>query len=126
MNTKMDDILNTLEVANRNAIALKAKDIEDFEYLLHHVSVDANGEETLHHCYLYDHIANIFVQGHLTVRDGKAYLNGKAVKEGNFHVIVGLEQTQECVWSDEDAIANKIKPKKMLEGMSLKQKSKEW
>jgi len=126
MITKMDELLNSLEMANRKEISLKEKGIEDFEYLLHHVVVDDNGIETLHHCYLFDHIANMFEQGHLTVRDGKAFLNGKAVKEGNFHVISGLETPQEVVWSDEDAIENNIKPKKMVFGMTLKQKSKEW
>ena len=126
MNTEINELLNYLERTNRKLISLKEKGIEDFEYLLHHVIVDDKGEETLHHCYLYDHIANMFVQGHLTIRDGKAYLNGKAVKDGNFHVLVGLEEKQEVAWADDDAIANKIKPKKMISGMTLKQKSKEW
>lgn len=102
------------------------KGIEDFEYLLHHVEVDDNGEEEIHHCFVYDHIGNLFKQAHLFIKDGKVYLNDEEVKEGLFHVIKGLEPTQEVVWSDEEAKENDIKPKGMRSGMTLKEKAKEW
>lgn len=102
------------------------KPIEDFEYLLHHIEVDDKGKEKIHHCLVYDHIANMFEQAHLLIKDGKAYLNNREIKEGLFHIIKGLEPTQEVVWSDEEAKENKIKPKKMIAGMSLKEKAKEW
>ena len=41
-------------------------------------------------------------------------------------MIKGLEGTQEVVWSDKEAEENKIKPKEMKSGMTLKEKSKEW
>ncbi len=98
----------------------------DYEYLLHHIETDDNGKEEIHHCFVYDHIANMFEQAHLFIKDGKVYLDDKEIKEGLFHVIKGLEGTQEVVWSDKEAEENKIKPKEMKSGMTLKEKSKEW
>gem|GEM_PF-6974295 len=110
-------------------VALEAKmggePLKDFEYLIHHIETK-DGKEEIHHCYLYDHIANLFEQAHLDIKGGKAYLDGKLVKDGTFHVIVGLEKTQKVVWTDEEAKAAKIKPKSMRAGMTLKQKAKEW
>lgn len=126
MKNYMDDLLLQLEVANFRAFEFKEKQLEDFEYLLHHITINDDDEEELHHCYLLDHMANMFEQNHLVVRDGKAYLGGKSIKSGNFHVVVGLEPKQQVVWVDKDAIENKIKPKKMVEGMTLKQKAREW
>ena len=100
--------------------------IDDHEYLFHHVLTDENGEEKLHHCFFYDHIGNMFEQQHLTVKNGKVYVDGKSVKNGVFHIIKGLEPSQEVVWSDEEAVSSKIKPKQMRAGMTLKDKSKEW
>ena len=100
--------------------------LEDFEYLLHHVESDEKGKEEIHHCYIYDHISNLFEQDHLVIRNGKAYLNNKEIKDGLFHIIKGLEPTQETVWSDKEAEENKITPKKMKAGMTLKEKAKEW
>ncbi len=88
--------------------------LEDFEYLLHHITIDDDGKEEIHHCFLYDHIGNLYQQEHLTT------------KKGTFHVITGLEPTQEVAWSDEMAEENNIKPKMMKSGMSLKKKSKVW
>lgn len=99
--------------------------LKDFEYLIHHIETK-DGKEEIHHCYLYDHIANLFQQGHLVIKGGKALLDGKAVKDGTFHVIIGLEKTQKVVWTDAEAKEAKIKPKKMRAGMTLKQKAKEW
>lgn len=99
--------------------------IKDFEYLIHHIETK-DGVEEVHHCCLYDHIANLFDQGHLTIKNGKALLDGKAVKDGTYHVIVGLEEKQEVAYSNKEAIAAKIKPKKLRAGMTLKQKAKEW
>ena len=101
------------------------KPLKDFEYLIHHIETKG-GKEEVHHCFLYDHIANLYVQGHLEVRGGKAYLDGKAVKDDTFHVIVGLEKTQEVVWTDAEAKEAKIKPKAMRAGMSLKKKARVW
>lgn len=100
--------------------------IEDYEYLLHHIETDDNGKEIIHHCFIYDHIANMFEQAHLLIKDGKVYLDGKKIKGGLFHVIKGLEPTQEVVWSDEEAKENKIKPKEMKSGMTLREKAREW
>lgn len=100
--------------------------IENYEYLLHHIEIDADGNEVIHHCLVYDHIANMFEQEHLIVVNGKVYYKNKQIKNGVFHVISGLEETQQTCWSDEQAVENKITPKKMVPGMTYKNKSKEW
>ncbi len=102
------------------------KSLDNYEYLLHHIEIDGKGAETVHHCYLYDHIANLYEQKHLVVKNGKVYIDGKVVKNGSFHIITGLEPTQDITWSDEEAEKNKIKPKRMKAGMSHKEKIKEW
>jgi len=99
--------------------------LEDFEYLIHHIEVKDN-EESVHHCLMVDHIANTFEQSHLWIDKGKVYLDGKEIKEGYFHIIKGLEPTQEIAWSEKEATDAKIKPKQMKVGMTLKEKSKEW
>jgi len=104
----------------------KEKQLEDFEYLLHHVVTDENGKEVIHHCYILDHMANLFEQQHIVVKDGKATIGRKKITDGVFHIIKGLEPTQEITWSDEEARNNKIKPKKMAKGMTYKEKAKEW
>lgn len=106
--------------------SIKKRGFADFEYLLHHIHIGKDGKEEIHHCLLCDHIANLFEQAHLAVKKGVAYLEGKKIQDGIFHVIKGLESTQEAVWSDIEARENKIKPKAMKKGMSLKDKSKEW
>jgi hypothetical protein len=105
---------------------IEKRTLEDYEYLLHHIEIDDKGKENIHHCLVYDHIANMFEQDHLLIKNGKVYLGDKEIKEGIFHVIKGLEPTQEIVWADEEAEENGIKPKKMKAGMSLLEKSKEW
>ncbi|GAG28225.1 unnamed protein product [marine sediment metagenome] len=97
-----------------------------YEYLLHHIAVDDSGKEEVHHCYVYDHLGNLFTQAHLLIKDGKGFLDGKEIKEGLFHIISGLEVFQEVAWSNEEAEENNIRPKEMKAGMTLKQKSKEW
>ena len=100
--------------------------LKEFEYLLHHIIIDDKGKEEIHHCLVYDHVGNMFEQGHLVVEDGKVILDGKKIKDGTFHVLKGLESSQEVVWSDEEAKENKITVKKMKSGMTLKDKSKVW
>lgn len=100
--------------------------LEDFEYLLHHITIDDKGNEEIHHCFLYDHIGNLYQQGHLTIKKNKIFLDGKKIKEGSFHVITGLEPEQEVAWSDEMAKENDVTPKMMKSGMTLKDKSKVW
>lgn len=104
----------------------RQRGFEDFEYLLHHIHFSEKGKEEIHHCLVYDHIANMFEQAHLLVKDGRVYIDGKLIKEGIFHVIKGLEPTQGVVWSNEEAKEHKIKLKNMKAGMSLKEKSAEW
>jgi len=105
---------------------MDSKPIEDFEYLLHHIEIDEKGNETIHHCFVYDHLGNLFKQEHILVKNGVVQIGNKKVKEGIFHIISGLEETQEICWSDEQAKENDIVPKKMSAGMTYKQKSKEW
>lgn len=104
----------------------KETGMKDYEYLLHHIEVDDNGDEIIHHCYIYDHLANLFEHGHLVVRDGKIFINGKKAKDGVYHVITGLEKKQDICWSDKEAKEHSVRPKKMRAGMSFKKKSKEW
>jgi len=99
--------------------------LEDFEYLIHHIEVK-NDEESVHHCLLVDHIANTFEQSHLWIDKGKVYLDGKEIKEGYFHVIKGLEPTQEITWSNEEAMEAGIKPKEIKTGLTKKEKAKLW
>jgi len=98
----------------------------DYEYLLHHMAVDDDGNEKVHHCFPYDHLGNLFTQAHLLIKNGKVFLDGKEVKEGLFHVLTGLEPKQEVAWSNEEAKENGIRPKEMKAGMTLKQKAEEW
>ena len=99
--------------------------LKDFEYLIHHIASD-DGKEIVHHCFMYDHIANLFEQGHLVIKDGKATLDGKVVKEGTYHVIIGLEPTQEVSYSNAMAAKAGIRAMKLRSGMTAKQKAKEW
>jgi len=106
--------------------SITKRGFEDFEYLLHHIHIDEGGKEEIHHCFLCDHIANLFEQAHLVVKKGVVYLEGKKIQDGILHVIKGLESTQEAVWSDIEAKENKIKPKAIKKGMSLGEKAKKW
>ena len=99
--------------------------LEDFEYLIHHIEIK-DEKELVHHCLLVDHIANTFEQSHLWIDNGKIYLDGKEIKEGYFHIIKGLEPTQEVTWSDEEAIEAGIKPKEIKTGLTKKEKAKIW
>uniref|UniRef100_A0A6M3K3Z6 Uncharacterized protein n=1 Tax=viral metagenome TaxID=1070528 RepID=A0A6M3K3Z6_9ZZZZ len=107
-------------------IAESRKQLEEYEYLLHHIEKDGKGNETIHHCLVYDHLANMFEQEHLVVSKGKVRYKGKVVEDGVYHVIAGLESTQDICWSNEEAEENKITPKGMTAGMKFKQKAKEW
>lgn len=102
------------------------KQLKDYEYLLHHIEKDSTGKETIHHCLVYDHLANMFEQEHLVVKKGKVTYKGKTVKEGAFHVISQLESTQDVCWSNDEAKENKISPKNMIAGMKFKEKGKVW
>ena len=102
--------------------------IKDYEYLLHHLHSGGNkvGDEEIHHCLVYDHKCNLFTQGHLVVKGGKAYIDGKAAKDDTYHIIAGLEPTQDINWSDEEAVKSGIKPKALVHGMKNKEKAKAW
>jgi len=115
-----------LEKADKEGAEEILPALKDYEDLLHHIHTKGDGEEEIHHCLILDHIANMFEQAHLWIKDGKIYLNEKEIKEGVFHVIKDLEPTQEVVWSDKEAEENKITAKKMKVGMTLSQKAKEW
>jgi len=114
-----------LEFAVLEAAMKRGLPLEDFEYLIHHIE-KFGGKEEIHHCYLYDHIGNLYEQGHLEIKGGKAYLDGKLVKDGLFHIIKGFEKSQEVAYTNAEAVKAKIKPKAMKAGMTLKQKAKEW
>ncbi|KKN17261.1 hypothetical protein LCGC14_0967670 [marine sediment metagenome] len=117
-------IIKTVKYKKANGYSEEG--LKEYEYLLHHIVVDDKGVEDVHHCLVYDHIANMFEQAHLVVKDGKVTLEGKTIKDGTFHVLKGIEPLQEVSWSDEEADENKIKAKKMRSGMTFKEKSKEW
>lgn len=109
----------------KSAAVAEEKQLKDFEYLIHHV-VTEDGKEEVHHCRLYDHLGNLFTQGHLVIEDGVAKLDGHKVTSGTFHVLTGLEPTQEICWSDGEALEKGITPKKMVDGMTSKKKAKVW
>ena len=128
MKKKIKRILQGVKRAAYHALleALEERPLKDFEYLIHHIETE-KGVEKIHHCFLYDHIGNLFKQSHLIIdKNGKATLDGKAIEDEFFHVIVGLEETQEVVWIDTEAKDAGIKPKAMRAGMTKKQKAKEW
>lgn len=100
--------------------------LEDYEYLIHHVVVGEDGKENLHHCFLFDHIGNLFEHDHLIVKDGEIRIVGKKITDGVFHIIKGLESGQDVAWSDEEATERGIVPKKMRAGMTAKEKAEEW
>ena len=99
--------------------------MEDWEYLIHHLHGDS-GKEIIHHCRLYDHKANLYVLTNLAVKDGKATIDGKKIEDGILHVVIGLEPNQEVCWSDDEASKAGISSKRMLDGMTKKDKAKEW
>lgn len=113
------------QIAEKLRKQLDEENLETFEYLIHHVEVDGD-KEIIHHCNMYDHIGNLFEQAHLYFDNGKVYLDGKEIKEGHYHVIKGLEPKQEVAWSEEEATKAGIKPKRMMSGMTLKEKAKVW
>ena len=128
-------LLAELEAALKSLAPSKPKEklliqnkaqLEDYEYLLHHIEKDDNGKEIIHHCFVFDHIANLFQQEHIVIIGGKVFYKGKKVKDGIYHVISGLEPTQDICWSDVEAEENKIAPKEMVAGMKYKQKAKVW
>ena len=104
---------------------LNEDQLPDYEYLLHHIERD-DGKEIIHHCLVYDHLGNMFQQEHLIISEGKVTYKGKIIKDGTFHVISGLEQSQDVCWSNDEAEANKIIPKDMIAGMKFKDKAKVW
>jgi len=68
--------------------------LADWLYLIHHVHTDDNtGEEELHHCFLVDHLGNLYTIDHIIDDDGVVY-----------HALVGLAEDQEVFWSNEEAI----------------------
>ncbi len=68
--------------------------LESYLYLLHHVHLNDNGTEELHHCFVLDHLGNKFTVDHIKGADGNIY-----------HAIIGLEDDQVVFWSEEEAEA---------------------
>lgn len=112
-------------IINEEIQKLREDTIKDFEYLIHHID-RKHGKEVVHHCRLYDHIGNMFIQDHLIIKNNIARLNNKKLSDGTFHVITGLEPIQEVCWSDSEAEVAGIKPKMMIDGMTKKDKAKVW
>lgn len=88
--------------------------LEDYEYLLHHIHIGEGEEERIDHCLLFDHLGNAFELEHLKQ------------EEETYHVVKGLESSQDVAWSDEQAREEEIEPKKMKKGMSFPEKADEW
>jgi len=71
-------------------------ELEDWLYLIHHLHTDSeNGKEIIHHCFLVDHLGNLYQIEHITDEDGNQQ-----------HCLVGLAENQEVYWSDEEAEAD--------------------
>jgi len=66
--------------------------LEDWAFLLHHIHIDDDGEEVIHHCPMLDHLGNKFELGHMKDEDGKIH-----------HALIGLLEDQEVLWSDREA-----------------------
>lgn len=126
MLAELEAELKKLPHKEEKLIVLNKAQLEEYAYLLHHIEIDEDGEEVIHHCLVYDHLANMFQQDHVIVTDGKVYFKGKRIKDGIYHAISGLEPTQDICWSDKEAEENKITPKNMVAGMKYKQKAKVW
>ena len=70
--------------------------LEDWLYLVHHVHSDEEtGKETLHHCFMLDHLGNLYGVEHIKGKVGKIY-----------HCLVGLKEDQDVYWSELEAIAD--------------------
>lgn len=117
-------VASTVKGANEDGE--EGQPLENYEYLLHHIETMDDGSEEIHHCFVMDHICNLFIQSHLVVNDGEVELDGKKIDSGVFHVISGLEPTQDVSWSDDQALENSIRPKNVVAGMKFKKKAKVW
>ena len=93
---------------------IEKRGLEDYEYLLHHLHTEGEEIEETHHCYLADHLGNLFELAHLE-KDGETY-----------HIVKGLEPTQDIVWADEEAKEKGIEPKELRAGMSFEEKANIW
>ncbi len=67
--------------------------MEDWAYLIHHIHIGEDGEEIVHHCPMLDHLGNLFEVDHIEGVDGEI-----------LHVLIGLLEDQEVLWSDEEAL----------------------
>ena len=85
---KSEKLINALKRENLN------DQLEDWLYLIHHIHIDDDGNEVLHHCKLVDHLGNLFDIGHIKDENDKIQ-----------HYLVGLTEEQEVYWSNEEAIA---------------------
>jgi len=69
---------------------------EDWEYLIHHIHKDkTTGAEEVHHCFMVDHLGNLYKIGHI-----------KDINGDFKHCLIGLEEDQDVYWSDEEAEAD--------------------
>ena len=68
----------------------KEQNLEEWEYLIHHVEVDKD-KEILHHCFMLDHLGNLYETEHID--------DGGKIR----HVLKGLASDQEVLWSNQDA-----------------------
>jgi len=96
MNTQEDILKETQNITEKLIAFVKKRhrlkdQIEDWEYLIHHIEV-IGGVEELHHCFLLDHLGNKYEIGHLMDREGKLR-----------HCILGLVEGQDVYWSDQEA-----------------------
>ena len=96
---KEDDKLNSKTQTHENLIrALKRENsnFEDWEYLIHHIHKDKKtGKEEVHHCFMVDHLGNLYEIAHAKGADGEFK-----------HCLIGLIEDQDVYWSDEEAEAD--------------------
>lgn len=86
---RVESFLNRLK-------AEEGEGLEDWEYLIHHIHVDGDtGEEIIHHCFMVDHLGNLYEINHIKGDDGKIH-----------HCLTGLKDDQDIYWSNEEAIAD--------------------
>jgi hypothetical protein len=67
--------------------------LDDWLYLIHHIHAeDVENEEELHHCFMIDHLGNLYKVEHIIGKDDNIY-----------HCLTGLKADQRIYRSDSEA-----------------------
>ena len=89
---KLTNFVSLVEASHKNISGL-----EEWEYLIHHIHKDLKtGKEFIHHCFLTDHLGNLYLIDHIKGKDNEFK-----------HCVIGLVEDQEVYWSNEEAEEDK-------------------